>query len=227
MNFMHKTVVITGFDPFGGEPVNPAFQAVSLLPDAVVYGQGQQADVIKAEIPTSFTRSKQAVAELENHYHPDLFISVGQAGGRSAITVERVAINLEDARIPDNDGEEPHDQPVIQGDQTAYFSTLPDKNIVKSMNEQGIPAQLSYTAGTYVCNAVMYTLLALRQDEKRPERKLPHISGFIHVPYSTEQGRGKPEGTPTMPVDTMAQGLQTAIAVCLESLSIVQSRPGN
>lgn len=104
MNFMHKTVVITGFDPFGGEPVNPASQAVSLLPDAVVYGQGQQADVIKAEIPTSFTRSKQAVTELENHYHPDLFISVGQAGGRSAITVERVAINLEDARIPDNDG---------------------------------------------------------------------------------------------------------------------------
>ena len=227
MNFMHKTVVITGFDPFGGEPVNPASQAVSLLPDAVVLGEGKQAGVLKTKNKNTYKRSKKAVKVEVNNYNTDLFISVGQAGGRSAITVERVAINLEDARIPDNDGEEPHDQPVIQGDQTAYFSTLPDKNIVKSMNEQGIPAQLSYTAGTYVCNAVMYTLLALRQDEKGPERKPPHISGFIHVPYSTEQGKGKPEGTPTMPVDTMAQGLQTAIAVCLESLSIVQSRPGN
>ena len=118
-------VLITGFDPFGGEKVNPAFEAVKLLPDTIA-----GAEIIKLEIPTVFTRSAVVVEEAIKEHQPDIVINVGQAGGRSCMTVEKVAINLAEARIPDNDGEQPFDQPLREDGETAYFATIPVKAMV-------------------------------------------------------------------------------------------------
>lgn len=149
-------VLITGFDPFGGEKVNPAFEAVKLLPDTIA-----GAEIIKLEIPTVFTRSAVVVEEAIKEHQPDIVINVGQAGGRSCMTVEKVAINLAEARIPDNDGEQPFDQPLREDGETAYFATIPVKAMVENMRNHGIPAHISYTAGTYVCNSIMYNVLYL------------------------------------------------------------------
>ena len=146
-------ILVTGFDPFGGEPVNPAFEAVKLLPDEIA-----GATVVKLEIPTVFTRSATVVEEAMVREQPDYVLCIGQAGGRSALTVEKVAINLAEARIPDNDGEQPFDMPLREDGGTAYFATLPVKAMVKNINDHGIPAFMSYTAGTYVCNSIMYTV---------------------------------------------------------------------
>ena len=128
-------VLVTGFDPFGGEKVNPAYEAVKLLPDTIA-----GAEIIKIEIPTVFTRSAEVVEEAIKKYEPDMVLDVGQAGGRSCMTVERVAINLKEARIPDNDGEQPFDEPIREDGETAYFSTLPVKAMVENMRAHGIPA---------------------------------------------------------------------------------------
>ena len=181
-------ILVTGFDPFGGEPVNPAFEAVKLLPESIA-----GVSVVKLEIPTVFTRSAMVVEEAIEREKPDYVLCIGQAGGRSAVTVEKVAINLAEARIPDNDGEQPFDTPLREDGDTAYFATLPVKAMVKRINASGIPALMSYTAGTYVCNSIMYNVLYLL------DRRFPGVKGgFIHVPYATAQGVGKPNGTPTM-----------------------------
>ena len=194
-------ILVTGFDPFGGESVNPAFEAVKLIP-----GRIAGVDVVKLEIPTAFRRSALALEEALERERPDFVLCVGQAGGRSAITVEKVAINLVEARIPDNDGEQPFDTPLREDGDTAYFATLPVKAMVAGITGHGIPAFLSYTAGTYVCNSIMYHALYLA------ERRFPGVkAGFIHVPYAMEQGVGKPNGTPVMEVATMAKALEYAI----------------
>ncbi|RSX56278.1 pyroglutamyl-peptidase I [Bifidobacterium samirii] len=204
---MSKKVLVTGFDPFGGEPVNPAYEAVKLLPDEIA-----GASVVKLEIPTVFTRSAKVVEEAIERERPDVVLCVGQAGGRSAITVEKVAINLAEARIPDNDGEQPFDTPLREDGDTAYFASLPVKAMVANMNEHGIPAFMSYTAGTYVCNSIMYNVLYLI------DRRFPGVrGGFIHVPYAVEQGVGKPNGTPVMEVATMARGLEYAIEAAVSA----------
>ena len=209
-------ILVTGFDPFGGEPVNPAYEAVRLLPDEIA-----GAKVVKLEIPTVFTRSAKVVEEAMERERPDFVLCVGQAGGRSAITVEKVAINLAEARIPDNDGEQPFDEPLRADGPTAYFSSLPVKAMVANMNEHGIPAFLSYTAGTYVCNSIMYNVLYLI------ERRVPGVGGgFIHVPYAVEQGVGKPNGTPVMEVATMARALEHAIEAAVTSESDVTAVMG-
>lgn len=198
---MSRKILVTGFDPFGGELVNPAFEAVRLLPDEIA-----GVSVVKLEIPTVFTRSAKIVEETMDRERPDFVLCIGQAGGRSAITVEKVAINLAEARIPDNDGEQPCDAPLRADGDTAYFASLPVKAMVKNINDHGIPAFLSYTAGTYVCNAIMYNVLYLI-DCKFPSAK----GGFIHVPYAVEQGVGKPNGTPVMEIATMAKAIEYAI----------------
>ncbi|MCH9276034.1 pyroglutamyl-peptidase I [Bifidobacterium amazonense] len=201
MSDSKRTILVTGFDPFGGEPVNPAFEAVKLLPDDIA-----GATVVGLEIPTAFTRSAQVVEEAIERERPDWVLCVGQAGGRAAITVERVAINLAEASIPDNDGEQPFDAPLREDGDTAYFATLPVKAMVRNINDHGIPAAVSYTAGTYVCNAIMYHVLYLL------DRRFPGVKGgFIHVPYAVEQGVGKSAATPTMAVATMAKALEYAI----------------
>lgn len=204
-------ILVTGFDPFGGEPVNPAFEAVKLLPDEIA-----GATVVKLEIPTVFARSATVVEEAMVREQPDYVLCIGQAGGqaggRSALTVEKVAINLAEARIPDNDGEQPFDMPLREDGDTAYFATLPVKAMVKNINDHGIPAFMSYTAGTYVCNSIMYNVLYLI------DRKFPGVKGgFIHVPYATAQGVGKPNGTPTMEIATMARGIEAAIEAAVST----------
>ena len=194
-------ILITGFDPFGGETVNPAYEAVKLLPDTIA-----GAEIIKLEVPTRFHRAGAVLEDAMQRHKPDAVICVGQAGGRAAITPEKVAINLMDGRIPDNAGYQPVDVPIREGGETAYFTSLPVKAMVQRMRDAGIPAAVSYTAGTYVCNYLLYTLLYLI------DKKYPNVrGGFIHVPYAMEQVINKPLGTPSMDLCQIARGLETAV----------------
>lgn len=209
-------ILVTGFDPFGGEKVNPAYEAVKLLPDTIA-----GAEVVKLEVPTVFSKSAKVIEEAILRERPDYVLCVGQAGGRSAMTVEKVAINLVEARIPDNDGEQPFDKPVRADGDTAYFATLPVKAMVKAISDGGIPAFVSYTAGTYVCNWLMYNALYVTS------RELPSAkAGFIHVPYATAQGVGKPNGTPTMALKTIAHALELAIEAAVTSAGDVAEAMG-
>ena len=194
-------ILVTGFDPFGGESVNPAYEVVKLLPD-VIGG----AEIFKLEIPTVFSLSGQAVEEGIRKYQPDVVICVGQAGGRASISVEKVAINFVDARIPDNNGEQPLDEPLQADGPAAYFATLPVKAMVQHVKEAGLPCYLSFTAGTYVCNSIMYNVLYMC------EKRYPGIrAGFIHVPYACGQVIDKANTTPSMPLETIAKSLEYAI----------------
>ena len=147
-------ILFTGFDPFGGETINPAFEAVKLLPEEVA-----GAEVIKVEIPTVFRKGAAKLKAAVEKYKPDFVICVGQAGGRASVTPEFVGINYQDARIPDNDGLQPIGEIIMEDGDRAYFTKLPVKAIVAELQKTGIPASVSYTAGTYVCNDVMYHLL--------------------------------------------------------------------
>ena len=194
-------ILITGFAPFGGETINPSYEAVRLLPETI----GAHT-ITKLELPVTFKGAPTLLAEKVRALKPDILISVGQAGGRPNITLERVAINLMDARMPDNDGFSPEDVPVEKDGETAYFTTLPVKKMMDAMNEAGISAGLSYSAGSYVCNTVMYAGLYLAA------RELPSMrAGFIHVPFIPEQLTGKKEGTPAMELSIITKGLETAI----------------
>ena len=195
-------ILVTGFDPFGGETVNPAYEAVKLLPDTIAGAQ-----IIKLQVPTRFALSGTVLEAAVNEHRPDAVICVGQAGGRSAITPERVAINLADASIPDNAGE-----PIRKDGAPAYFTSLPVKAIVQKMRAAGIPAALSYTAGSFVCNSLMYTLLYLI-DRQYPAMR----GGFIHVPYAMEQAVSKPLGTPSMELHQIARGLALAVEAVVEN----------
>lgn len=198
-------VLVTGFDPFGGEAINPALEAVKKLPDTIAGAQ-----IVKIEIPTVFQKSGKALeAGIEAH-QPDLVICVGQAGGRSNMTVEKVAINLAEARIEDNEGNQPMDQPIKEDGELAYFARVPVKAMVTNMRKHGIPANISYTAGTFVCNEIMYTLLYLI-DKKYPNLR----GGFIHVPFIPEQVIGKPDGTASMSLDMISKGIEYSIEAAI------------
>ena len=205
---MKKKLLITGFDPFGGESVNPAFEAVRLLPDEIA-----GFELRKLEIPTEFIRSGVLLKEALRADRPDAVLCVGQAGGRAAVTPERVAINLMDARIPDNAGYQPIDMPVEPDGPAAYFSTLPVKAIAARIQSDGLPASVSNTAGTYVCNSLLYTLLHTAALE------YPGLhGGFLHVPYAMEQLPGKPSGTFAMPLPDIARALTRAIEAIADNL---------
>lgn len=200
-------VLITGFDPFGGEKVNPAFEAVKLLPDTIA-----GAEIIKLEIPTVFSQSGPAVEAGIKEHQPDVVINVGQAGGRSCVTIEKVAVNLAEARIPDNAGEQPMNEPLQAEGEPAYFATIPVKAIVQNVRSHGIPCHISYTAGTYVCNCVMYNVLHMAAT------KYPGIrAGFIHVPFAAEQVVEKPNGTPFMSLEMIAKSLEYAVEACVNN----------
>lgn len=209
-------ILITGFDPFGGEPVNPAYEAVKLLPDEI-----GGTHIIKLEVPTVFGKAGAVLEEGIKEHQPDAVICVGQAGGRSGMSVEKTAINFQDARIPDNEGNQPIDQPIKEDGDTAYFATVPVKAMVAKMRENGIPAFVSYTAGTYVCNELMYTLLYLTH------KKYPKIrGGFIHVPYAMGQTVDKPNGTPAMALESIARGLECAVAAVAQNQEDIQAAMG-
>ena len=180
--------------------MNPAYEAVKRLPDAVA-----GAELIKLEIPTEFARCGPAVEAAIQAHRPDVVLNVGQAGGRACVSVEQVAINLAEASIPDNAGDQPVDQPLQPEGPAAYFATIPVKAVVKNIRDHGIPCQISYTAGTYVCNCVMYNVLHLAAV------KYPHIrAGFIHVPYAEEQAANKP-GVPSASLESIAKALEWAV----------------
>ena len=189
-----KKILITGFEPFGGENINPSWEAVSRLPDEV----GEYA-LTKLRIPVIFNEAASAVIEYADKFRPDAIICVGQAGGRNAITPEMVGINLRHASIPDNKGNMPKDETIKEGEDAAYFSTIPVRSIVESINKAGIESKVSYSAGAYVCNDVLYTLLS---HYKNSAVKV----GFIHIPYSKDQNK-----EPSMDLDAMIIGLTVAI----------------
>ncbi len=193
-------LLVTAFDPFGGEQINPSLEAVKLLPEKI-----SGAEIIKLEIPTVFYQSKNRVDQAVKKYRPDIVLNIGQAGGRSALTVERIAINQDDASIPDNMGQQPIDQPIQVEGPSAYFSTLPIKAMVQKIVEAGLPAHVSNSAGTFVCNHIMYQTLHLAATE------FPQIkAGFIHIPFLPSQVIDKPK-QPSMSLADITLGLCAAI----------------
>jgi len=198
-----RKLLLTGFDPFGGEMLNPAIKAVMQTTDHI--GDIQ---IIKKEIPTSFRRSKDVIIKLTDEIKPDFIISVGQAGGRNGITIERVAINCMDATISDNDGIIPEDEFIIPDGPAAYFSSLPIKNMAEAIKNIGIRASVSNTAGTFVCNALMYNTLHYIASAGADIK-----SGFIHVPYLPEQILNKNPEIPSMELETIVSALEAAISV--------------
>lgn len=203
-------ILVTGFDPFGGESVNPSYEAVRLLPDVI-----SGAELIKLEIPTVCGKSTEVVAGKIEECNPDAVISVGQAGGANAIRIERIAVNLDDYRIPDNEGNQPIDTPIYVDGPNAYFSTLPIKPIRDAMGEKGIASEVSNSAGLFVCNHVFYSIRHLCETRYR-ERRI--MSGFIHVPYIPEQTVDKPN-EPSMPLEDIVIAIKTTVEVVVDDYS--------
>lgn len=191
-----KKLLITGFDPFGGQTVNPSWEAVQQLKPQI--GNYQ---VTKLQIPTVFGSAFETALSCAQALQPDVVICVGQAGGRSSITPEVVGINLREASIADNAGYQPGGEPVIPGGPAAYFATLPVRKIVSAIKAADIPCSLSYSAGAFVCNDVLYSLLHHFAGSDT-------LVGFIHVPFLPEQAK---ENTPSMPEETIVKALTLAI----------------
>jgi len=205
-----KKILFTGFEPFGRDTVNPSWEAVSLLPESVAAGQVQ---LCRALMPVEYDRMRPMLSTLLERERPDAVLCVGQAEGRVALTMEYVAINLKDASIPDNAGVLCSGEPVLVGGPAAYFATLPVKRIAAAIRKAGVPSGVSYTAGTYVCNCLMYQLLSLAE-----ERYPAMLGGFLHLPCCCAQLLDAPASRPSLPLDFMSQGLLAAaeeIARCL------------
>ena len=189
-----KKLLITGFEPFGGEEINPSWEAVLRLPDQI-----NEYALTKLCIPVVFGGAAESVLCAAKELHPDVILCIGQAGGRGAITPELVAINLQYAKIPDNVGYQPKDEPIVAGGACAYFSTLPVRKMAEAVSGAGIASQVSYSAGAYVCNDLLYTLLSHFEGSSTRV-------GFVHVPYSTEQGK-----EPAMALSDIVKALTIAI----------------
>lgn len=197
-------VLVTGFEPFGGESINPSWEAVKALPDEL-----NGTTLLKVQLPVSFKGVREILPRLITREKPDIVLMAGQAGGRPNVTVERVAINVMDSTMPDNDGFAPEDEPVFEGAPDAYFATIPIKAIVKALRDAGIPAGVSNTAGTYVCNTAMFTALhtiAVSGMEAK--------AGFIHVPFNHAQALDKPR--PSMAQETINRAIRLALELLIE-----------
>lgn len=199
-------ILVTAFDPFGGESINPALEAVKLMKDKI-----DGAEIVKLEIPTVFRKSIDKVAEAILKEDPDVVLSIGQAGGRFEVTPERVAINVDDARIPDNEGNQPIDVPIYEDGAPAYFTTLPVKAMVEAIKSVGLPSSLSNSAGTFVCNHIMYGVLY--QIEKMGKNIR---AGFIHVPFIPEQVARRPAPAPCMSMVDIAKALEAAVSAIVK-----------
>lgn len=193
-------ILLTAFDPFGGEKINPALEAVKL-----VKAEDLTAELIKLEVPTVFHKSIKTVQEAMRKHKPDAVLCVGQAGGSFQLTPERVAINLDDARIPDNEGQQPVDEPIFADGADAYFASLPIKAMVESIKAENLPAAVSNTAGTFVCNHLMYGVLYTIAKEFPQCR-----GGFIHVPFIPAQVVDK-ANTPCLSLNDIARGLTASL----------------
>lgn len=200
-----RTVLLTGFDPFGGDTINPSWEAVSRLHDEAIADRR----IVAAQLPTTFDGAPKALRVALRKHAPELVLCVGQAGGRAALSLERVAININDARIPDNAGAQPIDTPVVRRGPAAYFTTLPIKAMHADLRAAGIPTEISQTAGTFVCNQVFYALMhTLAGTRVR--------GGFVHIPFLPEQVEAMP-GTPSLDLDTVVAGLRVCIDTALRT----------
>ena len=202
-------ILLTGFDPFGGESINPSWEAVRFFDGRRIGGHR----IIARQLPTEFAGSLRALKAAVREITPVMLLGVGQAGGRAQLSIERVAINVQDARIPDNAGMQPVDEPVIADGPAAYFSTLPVKAMLAALQAKGLPAEISQTAGTYVCNHIAYAMLHLAS-KRRGVR-----AGFIHIPYLPEQAahqRGAASMAKADVVLALEIALRTAIATTVD-----------
>ncbi len=211
---MNKTVLLTGFEPFNQEPINPAWEAVRALDG----WRGDGFAVQVRQLPCVFGDALDAVRAAVSELRPALVIAVGQAGGRVDMSVERVAINVDDAPIPDNAARQLVDAPIVVDGPAAYFSTLPIKAIVRGLKQGGIPASVSQTAGTFVCNHVFYGLM-------HHTAGMALKAGFIHIPYLPEQAARHP-GTASMALEEVVRGLKIAVEVVLGVDADVREKGG-
>lgn len=209
-------LLLTAFDPFGGDKVNPALEAVKIVPDVVA-----GVEIVKVEVPTVFGKSIETVAAAMERERPDVVFCIGQAGGRSELTPERVAINVEDGRIADNAGYQPIDKPIFADGAPAYFATLPVKAMAQAIRDIGLPSSVSNTAGTYVCNHLMYGVLYHIAKKGYAMR-----GGFMHVPFIPEQVVGRPSGVPYMALTDIARGIEAAITAIVENETDVKAVGG-
>lgn len=200
-------ILVTGFDPFGNETINPSIEALKRLPHHIA-----GAEIIKLEIPTVMNSSLAKIEEAIQKENPEMILSIGQAGGRSDISIERVAININDFSIPDNEGNQPIDEPIYKDGDSAYFTNLPIKAMVEGIQAVGIAASISNSAGTFVCNHVMYGVRYMIEHQYHEKK-----SGFIHIPYVPQQVIDK-HGQPCMELDCIVEGLCAAI----ETMIIVE-----
>lgn len=193
-------LLLTGFEPFGQEEINPSWEAVAAMPDSL-----ETVEVVRVRLPVTFKGAAVMLEQAIDEFRPDVVLCIGQGGGRFEVNIERVAINLADSTKPDNDGYQPEEAPVRVDAPDAYFSNLPVKRLVKAVREAGIPAVVSNSAGAYVCNSVFYTALHLAHS-KYPDMK----AGFIHIPYLPCQAVEKTK-QPTMAKETVVKALETVI----------------
>ncbi|MFP7224609.1 pyroglutamyl-peptidase I [Priestia filamentosa] len=212
---MEQKVLLTGFEPFGGEKLNPSWEAVKQLHGEVIDG----VTLVAEQIPTVFGKSVEVIEKLIQQYNPDIVICVGQAGGRLHITPERVAININDARIPDNKGNQPIDEPIVDKGPVAYWSTLPIKRMVKNMQESNIPASVSHTAGTFVCNHIFYGLM-----DYITRTSLSIRGGFIHIPFIPEQTINKE--APSLSLEAIVEGIKIAAVTAAKYKSDIHTVGG-
>lgn len=194
-------VLVTGFEPFAGEPTNPSWEICRMLPGTIA---GLRVETLR--VPCEFGRAIEVVGKVIERHRPSLVVCLGQAGGRSHLSVERVAINVDDARAPDNAGARPVDEAIAAGGPPAYFSTLPIKAMTAAMRRAGVPTEVSNSAGTYVCNHLMYGVLHFLARSGLDAR-----AGFVHVPYAESQVIDK-AGIAAMSLATMAKGVEAGIA---------------
>src|SRR4030095_2483452 len=207
--------LITGFDAFGGDKINPSALAVRQLKRKL----GGVA-IHTAVLPTSYARSAIALRGAIHEARPDIVLCVGQAGGRAELCLERVAINVQDARIKDNDGKQPIDRAVVRDGPAAHFATLPIKACVAEMRKAGLPAAISNTAGTFVCNHIFYALMDIAAGHPIPMR-----GGFLHIPYAPEQA-ARLGAAPSMAIEDIARGIEIILKVSAARMSDIQTAEG-
>ncbi len=209
-----KTILLTGFAPFGADSANPSWEALTLLPD-----QAEGVRLVRRRLPVAYDRVAGLLAQAVEEVRPDAVLCVGQAGGRTGLTPELAALNWKDAALPDNDGVQYGGVPICPEGPAAYFATVPVKEMVAGIRAAGVPAALSCSAGTYVCNCTLYHLLRLL------EARYPTVEGgFLHVPYACGQVLCRP-GAPSLPLSMIAEGIQAAALTIAHRLTSEERRP--
>jgi len=206
-----KKILLTAFEPFAGEAINPSLETARQMekidfPNALVR---------VAELPVDRFRAVELALELLRAGRPDIMIMLGEAGGRYRITPERIAINVDDFRIPDNAGNQPTDEPIVEGGPAGYFSTLPIRAIIDRINKAHIPAAISNTAGAYLCNRLFYSVMHAISVEG-----LPTVAGFIHLPYLHDQAVGKYPDVPSLSRESLVEAVRLAIEVSLAAQKV-------